>query len=387
MERTCRPDTSIEARLLDLIKAGEPVALTQVVGTEGSTPQVPGAAALFTRDGLVAGTVGGGTAEAKTQKAAARALRTGRSVLLSFDLAGEVNLDADGVCGGAMRILVDADPGRHRSVFAALVRAGRARRPGLLAVLFRPERRNRGFAVRRAWIPAARPAARLKALGLARFRDEAAAAAAENKPRLAAAKPGWIYLEPRRPAPRLIIAGAGHVGLAVAGLGVFLGFAVEIIDDRPEFASPERFPGVERVTVGDPARVLERAAIDGTTSIVLVTRGHRRRPAVYIGMIGSRRKVGLLRDEFLARGWASAAQWDRIHSPIGLPIGSRTVEEIAVSIAAELVAVVPKIYDNLGRHAAATVAADGLRAALAGQFRAGRIQAEPLVAVRRGGSR
>jgi xanthine dehydrogenase accessory factor len=349
MEREFRPNITLETRLLELLKAGEPVALTQVVGTEGSTPQVPGAAALFTRDGLVAGTVGGGTAEAKTQKAAARALRTGRSVLLSFDLAGEVNLDADGVCGGAMRILVDADPGRHRSVFAALVRAGRARRPGLLAVLFRPERRNRGFAVRRAWIPAARPAARLKALGLARFRDEAAAAAAENKPRLAAAKPGWIYLEPRRPAPRLIIAGAGHVGLAVARLGVFLGFAVEIIDDRPEFASPERFPGVERVTVGDPARVLERAAIDGTTSIVLVTRGHRhdaaalraciRRPAAYIGMIGSRRKVGLLRDEFLARGWASAAQWDRIHSPIGLPIGSRTVEEIAVSIAAELVAV------------------------------------------------
>ena len=349
MERAFRPDTSIEARLLEFLKAGTPVALAQVVGTEGSTPQVPGAAALFTRDGLVAGTVGGGTAEAKTQKAAARALRTGRSVLLSFDLAGEVNLDADGVCGGAMRILVDADPGRDRSVFAALIRAGRARRPGLLAVLFRPAPRGRGLAVRRTWIPAARPAARLKASGLSRFRDEAAVAAAANTPRLAAAKPGWIYLEPRRPAPRLIIAGAGHVGLAVARLGVFLGFAVEIIDDRPEFASPDRFPGVERVTVGDPARVLGRAAIDGATFIVLVTRGHRhdaaalrdciRRPAAYIGMIGSRRKVGLLRGEFLARGWASAAQWDRVHSPIGLPIGSRTVEEIAVSIAAELVAV------------------------------------------------
>ena len=73
MEREFRPNITLETRLLELLKAGEPVALTQGVGTEGSTPQVPGAAALFTRDGLVAGTVGGGTAEAKTQKAAARA--------------------------------------------------------------------------------------------------------------------------------------------------------------------------------------------------------------------------------------------------------------------------------------------------------------------------
>jgi xanthine dehydrogenase accessory factor len=349
LERSFRPDTSIEARLLELIKAGEPVVLAQVIGTEGSTPQVPGAAALFTKDGLAAGTVGGGTAEAKTQKTAALALRTGRSGLLSFDLAGEVDLEADGVCGGAMRILVDADPGRDRAVFAAMVRAGKARRPGLLAVLLHPARPGRGLAVRRAWIPAALAGARLKAAGLARFRDEAAASVAENRPRLSAAGPGWIYLEPRLPAPRLLVAGAGHVGLAVARLGLFLGFAVEVIDDRPEFASPERFPGVERVTVDDPARALERAVVDGATYIVLVTRGHRhdaaalraciRRPAAYIGMIGSRRKVGLLRGEFLARGWASAAEWDRVHSPIGLPIGSRTVEEIAVSIAAELAAV------------------------------------------------
>jgi len=82
---------------------------------------------------------------------------------------------------------------------------------------------------------------------------------------------------------------------------------------------------------------------------VIVTRGHRgdegalraciRRKAAYIGMIGSARKVGLLRERFLQKGWCSPAEWARVRSPIGLPIGSRTVEEIAVSIAAELVAV------------------------------------------------
>jgi len=88
---------------------------------------------------------------------------------------------------------------------------------------------------------------------------------------------------------------------------------------------------------------------DPDAYIVIVTRGHRydaetlraclRGRARYIGMIGSGRKVGLLKERFLAEGWATEAEWSRVRTPIGLPIGSRTVEEIAVSIAAELVAV------------------------------------------------
>jgi xanthine dehydrogenase accessory factor len=344
LERAFRPDLSVEEKLLKLWKTREPVVLAQVIGTEGSTPQVPGAAALFTKEGLVAGTVGGGTAEAKTRAAAARALRTGRSVLLRFDLAGEADIDADGTCGGRMLILVDADPGRFRDVFNSAVRAARGRRTGVLAVRLRP-RPGGGVSVGRSWIAASR----VKAVRPSSLRDGAAAALTERRPCLKPAGRDRLYLEPRFPAPRLLVAGAGHVGQAVARLGSFLGFAVEVIDDRPEFASPERFPEAMRITVGDPARELGRVAVDGTTYIVLVTRGHRddaaalrsciRRPAAYIGMIGSRRKVALLREEFLARGWASAAEWARIHSPIGLPIGSRTVEEIAVSIAAELAAV------------------------------------------------
>ncbi len=349
MEKSFRPNMAVEAKLLELLKAGERVALAVVIETEGSTPQVPGAAALFTRRGLAAGTVGGGTAEARAQKAADRALRTGRSVLLSFDLAGELNLDADGVCGGSMRLLIDADPGRDRSVFAVVLRAMKSRRPGVLAVAIRRAPAGGKIAVRRSWLPAALSASRLKAAGLTRFRGEAAACLAAKRPRLAAAGRGWIYLEPRLPAPRLLIAGAGHVGRAVARLGAFLGFAVQVFDDRPEFATSARFPEAERIIVGDPAVELGRASIDGGTFVVIVTRGHRhdaaalraciRRPAAYLGMIGSARKVGLLRDEFLVRSWASEAQWARVHTPIGLPIGSRTVEEIAVSIAAELVAV------------------------------------------------
>ncbi len=82
---------------------------------------------------------------------------------------------------------------------------------------------------------------------------------------------------------------------------------------------------------------------------VIVTRGHAkdaealravvRREAAYLGMIGSRTKIGIMQREFLEKGWATAEEWARVHAPIGLEIGSKTVEEIAVSIAAELVQV------------------------------------------------
>ena len=104
-----------------------------------------------------------------------------------------------------------------------------------------------------------------------------------------------------------------------------------------------------RLIVDDPGRSLAEYPVGRDTYIVIVTRGHKddaaalracvKSPAAYVGMIGSRSKVGIIRGRFLAEGWASEAEFDRVRTPIGLPIGSKTVEEIAVSIAAELVLV------------------------------------------------
>jgi xanthine dehydrogenase accessory factor len=151
------------------------------------------------------------------------------------------------------------------------------------------------------------------------------------------------------PPSRLVIAGAGHVGRAVASLGGFLGFDVVVIDDRPEFANTARFPEAGQLIVGDIAGSLDALPVSSETYIVIVTRGHRqdeaalraciRRRAAYIGLIGSRHKVVLMKERFLKKDRATPAEWGRVHTPIGLPIGSKTVEEIAVSIAAELVLV------------------------------------------------
>ena len=156
-----------------------------------------------------------------------------------------------------------------------------------------------------------------------------------------------IYAELQEPRPRLIIAGAGHIGRALCRLASGLDFEVAVVDDRPEFADASRLPGADLVVSGDIAQAVTRLAAGRKPYIVIVTRGHSRdadalracvrRPSAYIGMIGSRRKAALMRRHFIRNRWASPAEFDRVSSPIGLAIKARTVEEIAVSIAAELV--------------------------------------------------
>ncbi len=157
------------------------------------------------------------------------------------------------------------------------------------------------------------------------------------------------YVEPVAPLPRLIVAGAGHVGQAVARLGRLLDFSVTVVDDRAEYANAKNIPEADEIVVGEIGEALQRAAASPDGYFVIVTRGHAkdaealravvRRQAAYLGMIGSRTKIEIMRREFLEKGWATAGEWARVHAPIGLDIGSKTVEEIAVSIAAELVQV------------------------------------------------
>lgn len=160
-----------------------------------------------------------------------------------------------------------------------------------------------------------------------------------------------LFVLAQRPAERLLIVGAGHIAVPLAALGVRLGFDVTVLDDREEFATPERFPAGARVSradfAGDP---FANATLDARTSVALVTRGHRwdfdclrlllERPVQprYVGMIGSRRRVRAAFTALLRAG-VPREKLARIHAPIGIEIGAETPEEIAVSIAAELIAV------------------------------------------------
>ena len=147
----------------------------------------------------------------------------------------------------------------------------------------------------------------------------------------------------------MIIAGAGHIGAALAHLLALLEFEVTVVDDRPSFANRERLPDADHILVGDIAQTVAAQPMDSDTYIVIVTRGHRHDAHVlrevikfvdkvaYIGMIGSRRKIKLIYDELQELGIATAEQLAKVHAPLGIDIGGESVWEIAVSIAAELV--------------------------------------------------
>ncbi len=163
------------------------------------------------------------------------------------------------------------------------------------------------------------------------------------------ARESRLLFEVVRPPLELIVCGAGHVGEAVARAARLFDFRITVIDDRIEFASPERFPYPEvRLITGDFVDALQSLRITGASHIVIVTRGHRHdeiclrevvdSQAKYIGMIGSRRRTTTIR-EHLRRSGVAAERLRRIHAPIGLDIGAQTPEEIAIAILAEIVQV------------------------------------------------
>lgn len=150
-----------------------------------------------------------------------------------------------------------------------------------------------------------------------------------------------------RPATLLVV-GGGHVGKALAVIGDLCGFSIVVVDDRPEYANAERFPEAEHVIRGRFDEVLADYPFDANTYVVCVTRGHKHdetslrqvvgKPAAYVGMIGSRRRVAAVLQHLMEDG-ADPAAVARVHTPIGLDIGAETPEEIAVAIMAEIIQV------------------------------------------------
>ncbi len=157
-----------------------------------------------------------------------------------------------------------------------------------------------------------------------------------------------VFIEPLIPQPRAFIFGAGHISKSLSAVLSLSGFEVEVIDDRESFANRERFPGAEAVRAGEYEEIFPQLTIHDSSYIVIVTRGHRddmrvlrwavTTPARYVAMIGSKRKVIAVIKE-LEKGGLPRESFEKLHAPMGLDIGAITPEEIAVSVAAEMIAV------------------------------------------------
>jgi len=330
------------AHITRTLAAGHSLVAATIVASVGSTPRTAGSKMLIFVDGSIAGTVGGGLAEGQVIAAAPDVFRSGQARLIDFDMTGQADKGADLICGGRMRVFLERLDADDREVFEALAR--------LLAS------GGRGLVLTELDAPGT-PARCLlladgSAVGQTPGPDALAAARKQGRaimaPIVLANGERRYFLEPAASPDPLVICGGGHVSRPTAQIAAMVGFQVTVLDDRPEFANPGRFPFAAETAVIDPAAGwLAGRVVGPDASIVIVTRGHAHdqealvealgTPAAYIGMIGSLPKRDAIYERLLAKG-VSADALARVKSPIGLEIAAETPEEIAVSIVAELIA-------------------------------------------------
>jgi xanthine dehydrogenase accessory factor len=355
---------NIYDRLLKELKNEKPIAFGTIIETMGSSPQIPGASAIFSADGLIDGTLGGGILEARAEADAIRAIKDRESRLVPYSLSGEITSEEEAICGGEVTILIDIQTSDSVNTLNQMEASINQKHPGVLATFIESSAENR-VVLSRKWIEKNDIFGDEAEQKESPHYEEIKNAFRAGMPVLHEIQEGelvdlaqknLLFLEPVFPQSHLVIAGAGHIGKALAHLGNRLDFEVTVLDDRAEFANPGNIPEADHLIVGNIGNIIQEIPKTKDTFVVIVTRGHSHdsdalrecitSDAGYIGMIGSARKIALMRTKFVEEGWSSKEQFDRVFAPVGLEIQSKTVEEIAVSIAAQLVLVRNQIQNK-----------------------------------------
>jgi xanthine dehydrogenase accessory factor len=352
-------NSELMAQLAADLNQGLPRILCQVVETRGSTPQKAGACMMIAPDGRHWGTLGGGCVENEVKQQSLIRLEPGQTRINTFVLDHDYAW-ADGlICGGRMVIssqnIADQSLAQYCERWVTLDQSGFGFREAIVHDASNPWAAETGLRVlvdhlgqaAASWPNNADPS-------LIRFIADSSVTT--QKP--LSSKGLSIIQWPAR--VQLVIVGAGHVGQAVGELAARTGFDVIVVDDRSEFANRERFPAAYSIHVGSFEETLRHIEISARTYALIVTRGHGHdqealglladTPAAYVGLIGSRRKIKMIVEALQEEGVSESAL-SRVRAPIGLPIGSQSVDEIAVSVVAELIA-----WRNLGESEARRLA-------------------------------
>lgn len=315
---------------------GLKVATATVVWTERSAPRDPGAVLAVSEQGEVAGSVTGGCVEPAVYEEAQSVLAGGPPRLVEYGIADDEAFEVGLPCGGTVRIFVDA---LDAELLPPIAEAVRAERPIALAVNVSGERIGEKRLV---------------------YPDEADGSPDEEsveraRELLSRGETGVItvdgedvFVSSFAPRPRMYVFGAIDFASALAALGRYLGYRVTVCDARAKFVTPERFPDVDELIVDWPDRFLASAPVDARTAICVLTHDNKfdvpilkaalESPAGYIGAMGARRTTERRNERLLEEG-VTEEQLARVHAPIGFKIGSRSPEEVAVAIAAQIIAV------------------------------------------------
>jgi xanthine dehydrogenase accessory factor len=342
-----------------LRRAGRRAAMATLVRTVGTTPRKEGTKMFVGEEGGIFGSVTiGGCVDARVIDEAGDAVSSSSPRLLNMQLGDEEAWEIGLTCGGSVDIFVEplnasdpADPvlamydavrsewAAGRSVALATIVGGTAGVPVGSRMLIGPGGPLRGTLGEELTEVLARDVPpRIRSLSGSRTLEYPLAGGTAE-----------VYLELFRPPTTLFTFGAGAVAIPLVAFAREIGFRTTVVDARPRFANRERFPQADEIRVGIPSEIAAQIEFGPSTPVVLVAHDYKydvpilkcvlRSDAPYVGMLGSRRRgsaiLQMLRDDGVPE-----AQLERVRVPIGLDLGGETAAEIALSILAEVVAVV-----------------------------------------------
>lgn len=334
----------------DLLDRNEQIVLATIINQQGSAPRMAGTRMLIAKDQRIFGTIGGGLLEARTMQAAREIHQGGPCRIMTFDLSNEDAAVMEMICGGRVRVLLDriSPTDENKGLFSAwresmhrgqktLFVTVAAEGPDLMGPL------SHGLVGEAGLMQGRLPLSRQMCESITAEVADAEGVSVRHLEGM------WVVTDSGRLVPTVYLFGAGHVAQPTARLARLVGFRVEVLDDRAEFANSRNFPDAAKLhVVRNFDSALQGLSIGVDAYIIIVTRGHLhdkevlaqalRTQAIYIGMIGSRRKRDTIYQQLLKEGFTEA-DLTKVHSPIGLAIGADTPEEIAVSIVAEMIAV------------------------------------------------
>ena len=318
----------MDLKLLYALEAelpGKPCMLATIVERAGSVPRGVGVSMVVSVEGELTGTVGGGSLEFRVRQDALELLKTGDSALKRY----EIHTDEKDVYSGGVTILFRPFSDATGATLCARMKdALEATEERYLVCEISQDRAKESEVLRAE-----------------ELLSRCALVCPPTQAVFTNSNPQFL-IEPLLPAPRVILFGGGHVAQCMARQLGLLEYRVWVVEDRAAFSLPSLFPAAERVIYTDYECAGEKLRLTKRDHAIVMSRGHEtdfqilrwllKEELDYVGCIGSRKKIALLREKLLADGIPQEL-FDRLHAPIGLSIGSETPAEIAVSVAAELI--------------------------------------------------
>ena len=345
------------------LESGEEVALATVIETWGSAPRGEGAKMAITQTGQMAGSVSGGCVEGAVVEAGSQVLRTGQARLLKFGVADEDAWEVGLACGGQISIFVNP---LDLKIYQAMREALLTNRPfthltvisgqpGVVGKEVLVFENGEGVATSPALYQAS---AKLAAhFGL---QERPARPHAMLGPELVVLDGledlagSQLFLEAIPPAPKLVVVGGVHIAVPLVGMAAELGYETIVIDPRRAFATSARFGHADRLLSKWPQEAFQEVEINTATAVVMLTHDPKiddpaleivlPGPAFFVGALGSK-KTQRARRQRLREAGLDDQLIDRIQGPVGLNLGGREPQEIALAIMAQITAA---RYDRLG---------------------------------------